>query len=152
MLKRIFFLSVTAFLVAGCSYGDKLCRDVEVESVGIVKISSNLTSSPIDGGHGPNSPAIGILLDIEDVSPDLARDVVRLSLWPKHGESESASCKDKFLLKTRVISCTQNLANKEMVLLVQYKFPDVAVNYNNYELSSRRVAEMVDSYMSSCAR
>ncbi|WP_185813229.1 hypothetical protein [Xanthomonas sp. SS] len=152
MVKVRFALLFIALLVAGCSHGDKLCRDINVEDVGVVELKREMIFFPIDGGRGPAAPAIGILLNVQSFPPDLTKDVLRLSLWPKYNKNETGDCKKSVLMKEKVISCNENLDEVDMTLLVQYRYPVVEMNEINYESTSRKLAEIIDFSKIGCKK
>jgi len=92
------------------------------------------------------------LLDTKSLPPSLTKDVVRLSLWPKYNKDEVESCKESVLMKERVVSCTENLGEINMILLVQYKYPLDKLNDLYYKSTSRKFAEIVDLSKIGCVK
>ncbi len=111
-----------AFLAqSACANDSSNCLRVNVESVGTVSIRKDIVSGPMDGGRGPNGPALGLILDVDRFRDERAgSELVRLSLWPRYSPVGVTTCKPELLLKEPVVSCSANLETADLSLLAQY--------------------------------
>jgi hypothetical protein len=116
MILSLMFLAQSA-----CANDPSNCLRVDVQSVGKVGVKKDIVIAPMDGGRGPQGPALGLLLDPARFRSERAgSELVRLSLWPGYAPVGVVSCKQEMLLKKPVISCAAGLEAVNLSLLAQY--------------------------------
>ena len=112
-------LCVLAF--SSCATEKPGCRSIILQPDMEVSIDERVFYAPIDGGHGPTRPALGLLLREEHFSTLKDAHLLRASLWKLESPSlPQGQCKSGFLMRKPVVECSSLIDDFGLVLVGQF--------------------------------
>lgn len=152
LLRFLVLANLCILAFSSCATERLGCSSITLQPDMEISIDKRVFYAPIDGGHGPTRPALGILLREEHFSTLKDAHLLRASLWNRESLSlPQGKCKSGFLMKKPVVECSSLIDDFGLVLVGQFS-PGIDSDFGRQREAMLSMLTEVEASLQACAK